>query len=339
MRMAVSLLLVAPTVLLLLGACSPNVGSGQAATTPWNRLALYRPGLVRISPGGGPVLSDVQRMPSAGRSSAPGGYRAPAPDFHLALDNDFKAAMAAEKAQNYGEALRLFRQIDTAPEVNVAYANVVLPDIYVVRPGERHKELAEDYADTLAAARESIGSIYESGLGVPRDYAEAAKWYQKALNTKDINGGETDIGFRVKKPLGLLYAYGLGVSRDRANARQLWVGMGEGSGSAKDLVKLLDNNALPETMGNRDTFWKEVALATARINEKEAQERAIAERQREKEEAAELAKYNREHPQAANPPGSGHSSPGNNCSYNDYRYAPSLMGGMVAGMYLGSGCH
>jgi Sel1 repeat len=207
-------------------------------------------------------------------------YRASAPPFHLALGRDYAAANAADKAGNYTDAMRLFREIGAAPEVSVAYANVALPDVYTVPASKRYEELADDYAGLLAGARSMIGRYYWDGKGVPQDYAEAARWYQKAVDTKDIHGDETLFGRAAKRSLGLLYVYGLGVPRDRAKAREIWAGMGAGTPNANDLVRLVDNNALPKTMGEPAIFRQEVTEALAALDAKEA-------RQLRDEEAAE----------------------------------------------------
>jgi hypothetical protein len=67
---------------------------------------------------------------------------------------------------------------------------------------------------TLAAqgnadAQFYLGSLYEKGDGVPRNYAEATKWYEKAAAQ-----GDADAQFS----LGLLYASGDGVPQDDVRA-------------------------------------------------------------------------------------------------------------------------
>jgi len=61
------------------------------------------------------------------------------------------------------------------------------------------------------AAQTYVGEIYEKGLGVPPDYAEAAQWYRRAA----------DAGFaRAAVNLGSLFEQGRGVAKDPKQAVQ-----------------------------------------------------------------------------------------------------------------------
>ena len=60
-----------------------------------------------------------------------------------------------------------------------------------------------------AAAQNRLGAFYESGDGVPKDDAEAVKWYRKAADQ-----GDADAQFN----LGFMYAKGEGVAKDDAEA-------------------------------------------------------------------------------------------------------------------------
>jgi TPR repeat protein len=62
-------------------------------------------------------------------------------------------------------------------------------------------------------AMNNIGGIYEGGDGVPQNYAEAARWYAKA-----VAAGEPV----AMVDLGWLYETGHGVKRDLAQARRLY---------------------------------------------------------------------------------------------------------------------
>ncbi len=62
-------------------------------------------------------------------------------------------------------------------------------------------------------AQTNVGEIYEKGLGTAPDYANAAKWYQKAA----------DQGYpRALTNLGFLYEQGLGVAKDPVAALKLY---------------------------------------------------------------------------------------------------------------------
>ena len=60
-----------------------------------------------------------------------------------------------------------------------------------------------------AHAQLVLGVMYGLGKGVPRDYAEAIRWLQKAAD-QDLAGAEFGLGF--------MYENGLGVSQDYAEA-------------------------------------------------------------------------------------------------------------------------
>lgn len=238
------------------------------------------------------------------------------------------AAFAADKAQNYSDAMRFWRAIDAEPEVDVAFAGIPLT--------ANHAEFgrfyfgtewrADDYSAGHAQARRYIGWYYERGLGVPQDYAEAARWYQKSIDTKDIHGELTLPGRQSKKNLGLLYAYGLGVPRDRARARQIWVSMGPaGNPNANDLVILLDNNALPKSMTDDAAFWQEVQTASAPL---------LAAEQRKREEAETIHIV----PQTGGAPSSGNGGSTNKCTAFDYKYAVDNPN-TLQGLRLAYGCH
>ena len=61
------------------------------------------------------------------------------------------------------------------------------------------------------AAQLNVGILYEKGLGVPQDHAEAARWYLKAAQQ-----GDTEAQFY----LGALYETGTGVAQDLQLARK-----------------------------------------------------------------------------------------------------------------------
>ena len=63
-----------------------------------------------------------------------------------------------------------------------------------------------------AEAQFDLGAVYELGQGVPKDDAEAAKWYQKSA---DQGFGEAQFA------LGLMYEAGRGVEQDNVQA-DIW---------------------------------------------------------------------------------------------------------------------
>lgn len=62
-----------------------------------------------------------------------------------------------------------------------------------------------------AEAQTSFGWLYETGWGVPQDYAKARAWYEQAAAQGNA---------RAQNNLGMLYSAGKGVSQDYAKAAQ-----------------------------------------------------------------------------------------------------------------------
>jgi TPR repeat protein len=78
-----------------------------------------------------------------------------------------------------------------------------------------------------------LGTLYEHGLGVPQDYAEAAKWYRKASDQGNSSA---------QTALSGLYTIGRGVPQDFV-AAHMWMNLAaslqtDGAGSlSPDLQK------------------------------------------------------------------------------------------------------
>jgi len=62
-------------------------------------------------------------------------------------------------------------------------------------------------------AQTVLGSMYETGLGVPQDYTEAVKWYLLAAKQGDA---------KAQYKLGSMYDIGLGVPQDYKEALNWW---------------------------------------------------------------------------------------------------------------------
>jgi TPR repeat protein len=71
---------------------------------------------------------------------------------------------------------------------------------------ERTKRLAED-GD--AVAQHNLGHMYHLAKGVPRDFAEAVKWYRKAAEQGNADG---------QRSLGFCFGNGDGVPKDDVQA-------------------------------------------------------------------------------------------------------------------------
>ena len=73
-----------------------------------------------------------------------------------------------------------------------------------------------------AHAQFRLGALYDNGLGVPQDDAEAVRWYRLAAEQGDA---------RAQLSLGDLYYYGLGVPQDYAEAAR-WYRLAAEQGDA-----------------------------------------------------------------------------------------------------------
>jgi len=140
---------------LALDACTPTAGSpGQAATRSWNPLAPYRPGLVRIGPGGGPVLSDVPGYGSPVKQPAP-----TLPAAYTSLMQLCKDHYSPQQQTNVAYRIQTARQMDTYPEYEVAFAGI--PIVPEFRGGHSNgfttETAATGYADCIADARGELG--------------------------------------------------------------------------------------------------------------------------------------------------------------------------------------
>jgi len=213
---------------------------------------------------------------------------------------------AAERAQNYAEAMRWLQQIYLQGAGHV--------DPY---------DLLRDRA--MAAVR--IGDLYADGVEIPRDYSMAAQWYQRSMAV-----GDTLPGNWSRARLGILYAWGLGVPQSRAMARQLFLADSAGAGEAQNLVDLLDNNLLPRS-------WRDLRDAMGRLAALKAQQQA-------RDEAAREAAAEREARLHPSPPPSqspARSTQQQGCSLTDaFATGPWMYnhaGGMITGMWAANGCH
>ena len=83
-----------------------------------------------------------------------------------------------------------------------------------------HQEWLAAAEEGVAQAQYRLADLYESGLGVQRDFLEASKWYRRAARQGHITS---------QHMVGLTYAYGLGVPRDMVEA-YMWLDLAAASG-------------------------------------------------------------------------------------------------------------
>jgi len=95
-----------------------------------------------------------------------------------------------------------------------------------------------------ANAQKNLGWMYAEGKGVPKDYAEAVKWYMKAADQGNAFAQHN---------LGLMYKNGNGVAKDRDGARK-WFQKAADQGNEdakKELQKLeFENHPFREFFGD-----------------------------------------------------------------------------------------
>jgi TPR repeat protein len=108
------------------------------------------------------------------------------------------------------------------------------------------------------------GSRYVSGIGVPQNYTEAAKWFRKAADQGN-NGSQAH--------LGDMYSDGRGVSKDKIEA-YAWYNISAASNST-DLARYAKNG-----MSDLKLTFEETTIAQKRstelFNEIEARKKAAS---------------------------------------------------------------
>jgi TPR repeat protein len=108
---------------------------------------------------------------------------------------------------------------------------------------------AADQGD--ANSQTLLGVMYAVGRGVPKDEAEAVKWYRKAADQEDA---------KAQTLLGLMYETGLGVPKDKTEAYKWYLLAGaQGNEQAKKNISIIEGNITPaqRTEGQRRAReWK-----------------------------------------------------------------------------------
>ena len=112
-----------------------------------------------------------------------------------------------------------YKEYETSAERGNAKAQFYIGEMYRDGVG-----VPQDYAEAAkwlhkaadqgyASAQYALGMWYSDGDGEPEDFAEAAKWFRKAADQGDD---------RAQCSLGIMYAYGAGVPRDYVRA-YMWL--------------------------------------------------------------------------------------------------------------------
>jgi len=90
----------------------------------------------------------------------------------------------------------------TVVTVGAAHASASEPDIPRIPADAEHLSVKQEI---------NLGAAYLTGRGVPQDYAQAARWYERAANSGDP---------LAQNEIGYFYQTGIGVARDPARAVQ-----------------------------------------------------------------------------------------------------------------------
>ncbi len=124
----------------------------------------------------------------------------------------FQDGVAAYGRGDFGTAYSIFKPLAEKGDANSQHNLGVMYENGQGVPRD-YAEAMKWYGKAAAQGKESscnnIGAMYEEGLGVPQDYAEAVKWFRKAAEW-----GKASAQYN----LGIKYKNGRGVERDYVQA-------------------------------------------------------------------------------------------------------------------------
>ena len=116
----------------------------------------------------------------------------------------------------------------------------LLPQAMAATPADAEKflQITKSFAEKGdVRSQNQLGFMYANGRGVPKDEAEAVKWYRKAA----------DQGYDLAQSnLGIMYANGQGVPKDDAEAYKWYVLAGaQGNEQAKKNISIIEGKITP----------------------------------------------------------------------------------------------
>ena len=164
--------------------------------------------------------------------------------------------------------------------------------IFVFLAAAGFAEAPPEFAETKknadagnAYAQHNLGLMYNNGDGVPKDYAEAIKWYRKAA--------EHGIA-QSQHNIGLFYLQGEGVPKDYAETVK-WFRKAAEQGHAQSQANLgvmyYNGNGVPKDLVQAHVWWN---IAGANGNEDAKKNLANVEKEMTSEQKAEAMKLARE---------------------------------------------
>jgi len=132
-------------------------------------------------------------------------------------------------SQDYTEALKWYLAAANNDVVNVEY-------VPIVGNGLAEKIIRYRAASDVARAKFRVGLMYENARGVPKDYAEAMKWFSLAARQGNANAQER---------LGIMYENARGVPKDYAEAMK-WFSLAarQGNANAQERLGIMYENGL-----------------------------------------------------------------------------------------------
>jgi TPR repeat protein len=176
----------------------------------------------------------------------------------VAPDTEIKTAYDAYEADDIETALRIARPL--AEQDNPRAQNLLGLIYHLGRGVPRNEAEAQrwfrrsaDLGDPEAPAH--LARVYYDGRGVPQDFVEAAKWYRLAADRNNP---------RAQFNLGIMYWNGNGVSQDKVNAH-LWFNLAAAnfSDDPRGRAAAINNRDLVA----RDMTREEIAEAQKRARE------------------------------------------------------------------------
>jgi uncharacterized protein len=163
-------------------------------------------------------------------------------------DADIRAAITADKQHDYASELRLLAPLAEKGDARAQCLLGFLSADGSGVPANYDGAAAQGYCEF------PLGKLYENGLGVPKDYSEAAKWFRIGVGRDDDAVAETELGF-------LYAAGGFGISRDFAVAvRWLRRAAEQGNAEAEGMLGAMynDGKGVPEDY-SQSTRWSRKA--------------------------------------------------------------------------------
>ena len=132
-------------------------------------------------------------------------------------------------------------------------------DAVKLAPGQEFAELQKKATTGDAQAQLNLGMMYRDGVGVPKDTAKAAEWYQKAAAQ-----GEAKAQFH----LGVRYGLGDGLQKDAAKAAE-WYQKAAAQGEARaqyNLGSMHDRGEGVPQDAAKALVWYQKAAAQGQVN-------------------------------------------------------------------------